>query len=88
MFGYLCHLAGMDNTAYPWSNGEKSSVDSPRQTKRENLNRKPRIKKVSESSDSQGGEILQLAETMKDWDAEKVKAFFEGIRESYSKKPE
>jgi len=84
LFGYLCNLAGMPNEAFSTvSKEQKGDISTNGRTRL----RPPRITKAKESTKPRpiGSEILQLAEIMKDWDAEKMKVFFEEMRRTYPK---
>lgn len=80
-FAYLCGLANMGISGF-----QKSTISNGQSTTGKKVTRQPIQRKSSK--EVSGSEILQLAETMKDWDADKVKSFFEGIRTSYKKTAE
>ncbi len=88
VFGYLCDLAGMPNQAFSKRGKIRPTERTGVITQKQRLPKKQKVIKQPQPTRTEDSEILRLAEAMKDWDAEKMKMFFNGIRETHGKKTE
>lgn len=86
VFSYLCDLAGMPNAGYSKTQKTLMAGKALKTTIEPKTKVIKKVIRKSQTTSPEGSEILRLAEAMKDWDPEKMKMFFNGMRETYGKK--